>query len=127
MNSFSVKYLIFSILSISALAFMIFNVNPEAAGTFKIILFFTLIFMSIFSVGTFIALNVRKISAYTISPAASLREGFLVGLLVFLMAFLSSVGLLGIWDAAFLIIVFFLIEILMLAKKGNKYEGRRIN
>ncbi|PIX99724.1 hypothetical protein COZ22_01850 [bacterium (Candidatus Howlettbacteria) CG_4_10_14_3_um_filter_37_10] len=125
MNSFSVKYLVFSVLSISALAFMIFNVNPEMAGTFKILLFFGLILASFFSVATFVIYNIRKLATYTISGLVSLREGFLIGLLVLLLAFLSSVGLLGIWDAAFLVIVFLLIEILMLAKKGNKYEGRR--
>jgi len=117
--------LVFSVLSISALAFMIFNVNPEMAGTFKILLFFGLILASFFSVATFVIYNIRKLATYTISGLVSLREGFLIGLLVLLLAFLSSVGLLGIWDAAFLVIVFLLIEILMLAKKGNKYEGRR--
>ncbi|HBG81950.1 TPA: hypothetical protein DDW69_03885 [candidate division CPR2 bacterium] len=113
------KILTYVFLSLVGLLYFLFYVDPWKAGFMQIVLFFGLIFMSGFSIGSFAAFQIRKSLTFIEMPKASIREGIFIGIVVTSLAILKSQNLLWFWDGFFLITAFILIEIFLLSKKGR--------
>jgi len=118
-NAFSVKLLIYFLFSATSLLYIFNNIDPQNTKAILFPITFFLIFIAFFSLGSWIFYLLRKSPASDLAQKSSLREGFFLGLIVLFCAFLSSKGLLWLWEIIFLIVAFGLMEILILYKKGK--------
>lgn len=110
---------VINLISLSALALVIYLVDPES-GFLAIGLFYVILFFALSGVFNTVLLGLRRIflgqERSLESVSLSFRQGILLSLLVIVLLILQSLRLLFWWDGLLVVLGIFLIELYFLSK-----------
>lgn len=127
LKTYTILVFVSSLISWAALGLIVFLTSPYEVGTKGLILFYISLFLALSTTFSLIGLIVRFFrykKMFSLEKVIiSFRQGVLFSLLVISALMLQSKGLLTMWNAVLLVIIFSMLEFFfMSAKLGRKYN-----
>jgi len=111
---------IITLFSLIALGIIIIYVNPQSSGLLGIFLFYLVIFFALSGIFNLFLIFVRKKFLGNKTTATnvglSFRQGILLAILCLILLILQSYRILIWWDALFVVVGIFLIELFFLSR-----------
>ncbi len=109
-----------NLISLSALALVVYYIDPEKSGLAGVIIFYTVLFFVLSGIFNLLLVGVRKMTlgreaAYA-DLSLSFRQGILLAILAIGLLILQSLGMLVWWDGLLVVAGIFLIELYFLSK-----------
>lgn len=111
---------IVSLLSFSALALVVYLVDPERSGLMGVLVFYVVLFFALSALFNLVFLRLRKSAlgseAALSNLSLSFRQGILLAIFVIGLLILQSFRVLVWWDGLILLLAVFLVEFYFLSR-----------